>query len=179
MTKYKRIIIDGNDGTGKTTRVKCLQEVFNKYVGNVEILDRGPFSEATLNDNLFTPENLVWPNSETWDFINKIRDDEDTFYVIIDLPVADCQSRIVDRGDSIDAPFHNYTDLCVYRERFQQLYRYLHENKAENVIFIESTSFAADCIWIFWKTQEYYSIAEDEANPIRQEIINFAKENII
>lgn len=46
---YKRIEIDGNDGTGKTTRVKFLKKM---YPG-CEILDRGLLSQWVMEDFRF------------------------------------------------------------------------------------------------------------------------------
>lgn len=46
---YKRIEIDGNDGTGKTTRVKFLKKMYPEY----EILDRGLLSQWVMEDFRF------------------------------------------------------------------------------------------------------------------------------
>lgn len=46
---YKRIEIDGNDGTGKTTRVKFLKKMYPEY----EVLDRGLLSQWVMEDFRF------------------------------------------------------------------------------------------------------------------------------
>jgi len=47
--RYKRIEIDGNDGTGKTTRVKFLKKMYPGY----EVLDRGLLSQWVMEDFRF------------------------------------------------------------------------------------------------------------------------------
>ena len=113
----KKIVVDGNDGTGKTTRVEELSWLFP----GVEIVDRGIFSEATLNEKLFS-KNTIPGSEEEINFYNKIWRDKDTLYVIVDASPETCQKRILERGDSIDVEYHNMEDLIKYRERFLRLF---------------------------------------------------------
>ena len=113
----KKIVVDGNDGTGKSTRVNELRKLFP----NIPIEDRGIFSEATLNDELFKPckkNECISPLQV--EFLNKVKG-SNTLYIILDASIETCQKRILERGDSLDCEFHNENDLKKYRDRFWQL----------------------------------------------------------
>ena len=115
----KKIVIDGNDGTGKTTRIEQLRKLFP----NVEIQDRGIFSKATLDEELFGPQKrsfwfAVTPQDK---FYNRIKHDHETLFIILDAEPETCQKRIAERGDSLDVEFHNIRDLEKYRSRFNLL----------------------------------------------------------
>ena len=71
----KRIIVDGNDGTGKTTRVNELKKLFP----NITIEDRGIFSEATLDENIFIKNNKTWKYESK--FYREIKRNNDIIYI--------------------------------------------------------------------------------------------------
>lgn len=103
------IEIDGNDGVGKTTYIKRLQEIFPNDI----FLDRGLFSKATLNQE-FDKNN---PNYDEIlkDFNNNV------CYILLDSYVEQCQERILMRGDKLDVPYHNMEDLVKFQRRFKIL----------------------------------------------------------
>lgn len=118
----KRIVIDGNDGTGKTTRLEKMKEIFP----GIEFRDRGIFSEMTLVDMLFTRFEKY--NIESYDAYEKkeefrktIREDTDTLYIICRASAEVCQERIKMRGDSIEEEYHTMEDLVKYGKRFDAL----------------------------------------------------------
>ena len=114
-----KIVIDGNDGTGKSTRVTELRKLFP----GIRIEDRGIFSKATLNDDLFndSKKNTFFTASPREKFYNSIKSDNETLYVILDAYIETCQDRIKARGDRLDCEFHNKEDLAKYKERFESL----------------------------------------------------------
>ena len=119
----KRIVFDGNDGTGKTTRLNRMREIFP----NLEYADRGIFSETTLVDGLFASRAgvIVGQTSETErlrrEFYDKIKSDTSTLYIICRASPHVCQERILLRGDSIEEEFHTMDDLVKYNDRFDVL----------------------------------------------------------
>jgi deoxyadenosine/deoxycytidine kinase len=118
----KRIVIDGNDGTGKTTRLEKMKEIFP----NIEFRDRGVFSEMTLVDMLFTQfEKYDYASYEAYkkkeEFCKTIREDKDTLYIICRASAEVCQERIKMRGDSIEDEYHTMEDLVKYGKRFDVL----------------------------------------------------------
>ena len=106
----KKIVIDGNDGTGKTFRVNLLRKMFP----NIEIEDRVIFSNKTLDDILFD-YNKVSSINHRKNFINSIEEQKDTLFIICDASVETCQKRISERGDSLEEEYHNNKDLIKYR----------------------------------------------------------------
>ena len=111
----KRIIFDGNDGTGKTTRLVQLKKLFP----NIEYKDRGIFSKMTLVDELFSENEKREELSRK--FYDNIQQDSTTLYVICKASSEVCQKRILERGDSIDEEFHTLADLNKYNSRFDSL----------------------------------------------------------
>ena len=109
----KKIVIDGNDGTGKSVRVSVLK----KHFPGIEIEDRGVFSEATLRDELF-------------------EEHPETLFIICDASIETCQKRILERGDSLDEEFHNEDDLRKYRARFLMLFEAA--KKYPNIMFVNT-----------------------------------------
>ena len=87
------IVIDGNDGTGKSTAVDKLR----KMGWNVK--DRGQATKLT--DDAFA--DLPAKNE-----IN----------IILDVPVEISQQRLLKAGKSLNEPYHNEVDLRHYREEF-------------------------------------------------------------
>lgn len=112
----KKIVVDGNDGTGKSTRVKKLKELFP----HIDVCDRGEFSEATLNESIFTGDD-VHHLIERAKFYRSIKHKSDCLFIIVDASPKTCQKRILERGDSIDEPYHNMDDLIKYHDRFLNL----------------------------------------------------------
>ena len=115
----KKIVVDGNDGTGKSTRVAELRKLFP----GIRIEDRGIFSKATLDENLFDEQknDTFFCTTPRERFYNSIRLDKTTLYIILDAYIETCQERIKARGDSLDCEFHNKEDLAKYKERFEYL----------------------------------------------------------
>lgn len=113
----KKIVFDGNDGTGKTTRLEQLRKIFPE----VEYADRGIFSKMTLVDDLFSEKRTYERDSLRHNFYDTIKDNSSTLYVICRAEPEICQERIKLRGDSIEEEFHTMDDLVKYNERFDVL----------------------------------------------------------
>lgn len=97
----KTIVIDGNDGTGKSTLINKLKE----YFPHIEFFDRDLPTELTnLSDG-------------TLQKIDKIKGDKD-LYIILDLCPDICQERLLKRGADITEKYHTLDDLKKYRKRF-------------------------------------------------------------
>lgn len=147
MYLYKKLVLDGNDGTGKSSRAKAIQEVLG-----IEVSERGPLSKLTDCDEIFSPYvkegESIELSTEALEAINEIKNNTDTLYVILDAPVIKCQQHIVARGDLLDAPYHNFRDLCYYRERFKLLYDFLKKQHISNIFLVETKSLWIDCITI-------------------------------
>jgi len=90
-----KIVIDGNDGTGKSTLVKELKKL------GYDVSDRGIPTKMTDNPSL------------------KLAKDE--FYVILDAPITVCQQRLQKAGKNLEEPYHNKNDLQRYWKRFEQI----------------------------------------------------------
>ena len=127
----KKIVIDGNDGTGKTFRVNLLRKMFP----NIEIEDRGIFSDKTLDDCLFDYNKASSINHRK-NFVNSIEEQKDTLFIICDASVETCQKRISKRGDSLEEEYHNKKDLIKYRKRFMLLAELCSE--LPNVMFVDT-----------------------------------------
>ena len=131
----KKIVVDGNDGTGKTYRIKLLEKLFP----DVEIKDRGLFSEYTLKDEYFkgsiskkTKEVIT-----SWmSFKRLVSSYNDTLFIILDASPETCQRRISERGDSLEQEYHNMKDLKKYRKRFKRLVKYC--EGLSNVVMINT-----------------------------------------
>ena len=114
----KNIVIDGNDGSGKTYRCTELKKLFP----NVEIDDRGLFSDVTLDDELFCEYSSKGIVSERCKkFVEKVEAETETLFVILMTDPVIAQKRILERGDSIDEEFHTMDDLKKYNRRFEIL----------------------------------------------------------
>ena len=123
--EYKRIEIDGNDGTGKTTRVKFLRKIYPGY----EILDRGLLSQWVMEDFRF----------KDWYQIDQLKGfREDTLYITLYTTVEKSQERIVKRGDSLEEEYHNKEDLLKYNARFAFLAQHERVNFIRSDDFVES-----------------------------------------
>ena len=127
----EKIIIDGNDGTGKTTRLVQLKKMFP----NIKYEDRGIFSKMTLVDELFN-------RTGNYDEIQKkfyedVQKDSSTLYIICRASSEVCQKRILERGDSIEEEFHTLDDLNKYNNRFDILVDIVKD--LPNVIIVDTT----------------------------------------
>lgn len=111
----EKIVIDGNDGTGKTTRLVQLKKMFP----NIKYEDRGIFSKMTLIDELFNRNKNYATLSQK--FYESIKQDSSTLYIICRASSEICQKRILERGDSIEEEFHTLDDLNKYNHRFDDL----------------------------------------------------------
>ena len=127
----EKIIIDGNDGTGKTTRLVQLKRMFP----NIKYEDRGIFSKMTLVDELFN-------RTGNYDEIQKkfhedVQKDSSTLYIICRASSEVCQKRILERGDSIEEEFHTLDDLNKYNNRFDILVDIVKD--LPNVMIVDTT----------------------------------------
>lgn len=127
----EKIIIDGNDGTGKTTRLVQLKRMFP----NIKYEDRGIFSKMTLVDELFN-------KTGNYDEIQKkfhkdVQKDSSTLYIICRASSEVCQKRILERGDSIEEEFHTLDDLNKYNNRFDILVDIVKD--LPNVMVVDTT----------------------------------------
>lgn len=110
IAKQKKIIvtIDGNDGTGKTSTIHYLKEIFP----NIQFLDRGLPSKMTENDQLI---------------------DDGRLHIILIAPVSVCQYRLQKRGADLNEKYHNKQDLTFYHKRFCSLHK-----RIKNIFYINS-----------------------------------------
>jgi len=92
------IVIDGNDGTGKTTLASSLREC------GFLVEDRGLPTKAT-------DEGVPPPESRP----------ENEIYLILDAPPRLCQNRIMKAGRDITEHYHTIGDLEHYRKRFLEV----------------------------------------------------------
>ena len=127
----EKIIIDGNDGTGKTTRLVQLKRMFP----NIKYEDRGIFSKMTLVDELFN-------RTGNYDEIQKkfyedVQKNSSTLYIICRASSEVCQKRILERGDSIEEEFHTLDDLNKYNNRFDILVDIVKD--LPNVMIVDTT----------------------------------------
>ena len=128
----KKVVFDGHDGVGKTTRI----EEMKKLVPGLEFSDRGIFSEMTMKDELFDEKNTKSRVDKRIEFFNTIKENSDTLYIILDAKPEECQRRILARGGHIDCEFHNMHDLVMYRHRFNVLVSWVVE--LPNVMYIHT-----------------------------------------
>jgi thymidylate kinase len=129
----KKIVFDGHDGVGKSTRIEEMKKLFP----GIEFSDRGIFSEATMKNDFFDKDNKPeWKKVIVKDFYDTIKGNSDTLYIILDAEPEECQRRILARGGSIDCEFHNMHDLVMYRERFKVLVDLV--NDLPNVMYIRT-----------------------------------------
>ena len=126
-----KVVVDGNDGTGKTATINKLKAL----MPNIEFEDRGIFSEATLDDELFDNRKNIEKEKE---FYRKVANSYGTLFVIVDADPKVCQKRILERGDSIEEEYHNMDDLKKYRDRFWRLVDMV--DRLQNVMVIDTTN---------------------------------------
>ena len=128
----KKVVFDGHDGVGKTTRIEEMKKLFP----GLEFNDRGIFSEMTMKDELFDEKNTKSRVDKRIEFFNTIKENSDTLYIILDAKPEECQRRILARGGHIDCEFHNMHDLVMYRHRFNVLVSWVVE--LPNVMYIHT-----------------------------------------
>lgn len=86
------LIIEGNDGTGKSTLVAKLR------AWGYDAADRGIMTRMTDNPSL-SPS-------------------DDEFYILLDAPVIICRERLKRAGKDLNERYHTIKDLTFYRDRF-------------------------------------------------------------
>ena len=94
-----KIVVDGNDGTGKSTLVTLLQEL------GYEVQDRGIPTKMSDDESIKPLEN--------------------EFYIILDVPIEVSRERLKKAGRNLDEKYHTVEDLIFYRDKFWQIYRRL------------------------------------------------------
>lgn len=94
-----KIVVDGNDGLGKTTLVNGLRAL------GYDVQDRGIATKMTDDPNL-------------------VPDVEET-YLILDGPVEISRARLETAGKDLTERYHTVEDLTYYRERFLEVARRL------------------------------------------------------
>lgn len=90
-----RVVVDGNDGTGKSTLVAALR------AEGYDVADRGVPTRRTDNPDFPAVEGEV--------------------YIILDATPILCQDRLSAAGKSTEERFHTLKDLIHYRSRFKQV----------------------------------------------------------
>ncbi|MBI4433971.1 hypothetical protein HY632_04290 [Candidatus Uhrbacteria bacterium] len=90
-----KVVVDGNDGTGKSTLVAALR------TRGHDVADRG-FPTKMTDDLLLQP----------------IAGER---YLILDAPVDVSRARLAQAGKDLHERFHTVPDLTYYRERFRMV----------------------------------------------------------
>ncbi len=90
------IVVDGNDGTGKSTLVAALDAL------GFEVRDRGLPTKATDEG---VPETVP----------------DDDLYLILDAPEETCRTRLEAAGKDMDEHWHRPETLAHYRTRFREV----------------------------------------------------------
>lgn len=90
-----RIVVDGNDGTGKTTLVAWLQKE------GFDVSDRGIPTKMT-------DDHSVQPSDEE-------------IYLILDAAVEISRRRLLDAGKDLSERYHTVPDLTFYRKQFLEV----------------------------------------------------------
>jgi len=96
------IVIDGNDGTGKSTLVNALKDK------GFYVCDRG--LPTYLTDHIDTP--ITEPSLEV---------KRGTIFLILDAPVEVSQSRLLSAGKDITEKYHTLDDLTYYRKKYHDV----------------------------------------------------------
>lgn len=94
-----KIIVDGNDGTGKSTLVEILGSQYDN------VFDRGVPTRMTDDDSV-------------------VPDPED-FYIILDAPVAISHARLQACGKPMDEYYHTIEGLTHYRNKYLEIVKKL------------------------------------------------------
>lgn len=91
-----RVVVDGNDGTGKTTLVSRLRE------RGYDVSDRGLPTKATDSSTPLEPL-------------------EGDVYLVLDCAPETSQRRLASRGADLTEEFHTLESLADYRIRFMRV----------------------------------------------------------
>jgi len=95
-----RLVVDGNDGTGKSTTAALLRKL------GYRVMDRGLPTDLTDH-----------PGSVQLNLFE--------FYLILDVPVEVSRARLAKAGRNLDEKYHTVKDLTHYRERFKAVAKIL------------------------------------------------------
>lgn len=90
-----KIVVDGNDGTGKSTLAELLKRK------GYEVQDRGVPTKMT-DDPATMPEH-------------------DEIYLILDVSIDLCRDRLERAGRNLDEQYHTIEDLGHYRKKFLEV----------------------------------------------------------
>lgn len=93
-----RIVVDGNDGTGKSTLVESLRKF------GFEVLDRGIPTKLTDSQD------------------TRLSEPDDTMYIFLDAPEQISQQRLLAAGRDLTEKYHTMEDLTHYRKRFLSVF---------------------------------------------------------
>lgn len=96
---HRKIVVDGNDGTGKSTLVRALTRL-----GFTNVSDRGEMTLATDDPT--------------------VRPDPDTFYILLDCSVETSLKRLKERGADMEDHYHQPDVL----EKYNRIYERLHND---------------------------------------------------
>jgi len=119
-----RVVVDGNDGLGKSTLVAALRQL------GYEVSDRGLPTKMTDDPSL--------------------AENKDEFYLILDAPVEVSRQRLAQAGKDLNERYHTVEDLTYYRQRFQDVARQL-ENCAVIDATGDAESVLAACLAVLRK----------------------------
>jgi phosphoribosylaminoimidazole-succinocarboxamide synthase len=170
--EIKTVIIDGIDGSGKTT---LIQRLASKYKGKFVFKDRGILSNLTLThwDLWGQPDNL----ERDWDF-----------YIILEADIEEAKKRLQKREKENNVKIDKWetgTNLFIFRYRFRNLaafYGNMHlvdttnlpidivENEIEDIISNNSKKHIVPCINSFTEKefQNLPFIIEGESKIVRE-----------
>lgn len=97
------IVIDGNDGLGKSTLVESLRAM------GFQVHDRGAISNMTLRHK-----------SNWW-----VESQDHRMNILLDAPVDVSRQRLAQAGKDLDEQYHTEEDLCIFRPLFLDAARYV------------------------------------------------------
>ena len=89
-----KLVVDGNDGTGKSTLVARLRDL------GYDVADRGVPTKMTEDPCVCAGQGEV--------------------YLILDAPVEVCRARLAKAGKNLEERYHTVADLQHYRARFKE-----------------------------------------------------------
>lgn len=93
-----RIILDGNDGTGKSTVFEKLRKL------GLDVKDRGIPTKMT-DDPALRPGDA----------------EKGELYILLDVPVEVSRERLRAAGKDLTEKYHTVEDLTFYRKRYQEV----------------------------------------------------------